>query len=145
MTWASVATVAAAVVTTAYAGYTDHQNNKYLEDQAQADANAVSAQGRVEAERIRKEKDRAQSKARAALAENGLSVNEGTSIVINDQIEQDGSYDANMAEIAGYNGSQRLRGEASVYGKNAKTALIGGAIGAASSGANTYGNTKGWK
>ncbi len=137
--------IAATVITTAYTGYTDHQNNKYLEDQAQADANAVSAQGRVEAERIRKEKDRAQSKARAALAENGLSVNEGTSIVINDQIEQDGSYDANMAEIAGYNGSQRLRGEASVYGKNAKTALIGGAIGAASSGANTYGNTKGWK
>ena len=137
--------VATAVISTSYEGYTDQQNNKYLEDQAQADANAVSAQGRVEAERIRKEKDRAQSKARAALAENGLSVNEGTSIVINDQIEQDGAYDANMAEIAGYNGSQRLKGEASVYGKNANTALVGGAIGAASSGANTYGNTKGWK
>ena len=142
MSWSAVAV---AVVTTAFAASEDHKNNKYLEKQAQADADAVSAQGRVEAERIRKEKDRAQSKARAALAENGLSVNEGTSIVINDQIEQDGAYDANMAEIAGYNGSQRLKGEASVYGKNANTALVGGAIGAASSGANTYGNTKGWK
>ena len=137
--------VATAVITTAYAGYTDHQNNKYLEDQAQADANAVSAQGRVEAERIRKEKDRAQSKARAALAENGLSVNEGTSIVINDQIEQDGAYDANMAEIAGYNGSQRLKGEASVYGKNANTALVGGALNTASAGASAYGVRGGWK
>ena len=142
MSWAAVAV---AVISTAYVGYTDHQNNKYLEDQAQADADAVSAQGRVEAERIRKEKDRAQSKARAALAENGLSVNEGTSIVINDQIEQDGAYDANMAEIAGYNGSQRLKGEASVYGKNANTALVGGAIDATANGMDMYGKRGGWK
>lgn len=142
MSWAAVAV---AVVTTAFAVSEDHKNNKYLEKQAQADADAVSAQGRVEAERIRKEKDRAQSKARAALAENGLSVNEGTSIVINDQIEQDGAYDANMAEIAGYNGSQRLKGEASVYGKNANTALVGGALNTASAGVSAYGARGGWK
>ncbi|WFP97520.1 hypothetical protein P3S51_04070 [Acinetobacter sp. ANC 7201] len=137
--------IAATVITTAYTGYTQHENNKYMEKQAQADADAVAAQGRVEAERIRKDKEKAQSKARAALAENGLSVNEGTSIVINDQIEQDGAYDANMAEIAGYNGSQRLKGEASVYGKNANTALVGGALNTASAGASAYGARGGWK
>ena len=142
MSWAAVAVAA---VSAAYAGYTQHQNSKYQEKQAEADAAAQLARGRLEAERIRKEKEKAQSRARAAAAENGLDVNEGTSIVINDQIEQDANYDANMAEITGYNSSQRLKAEASVYGKNAQTAIVSGALNTASSGMNTYGATKGWK
>ncbi len=142
MSWAAVAVAA---VSAAYAGYTQHQNSKYQEKQAEADAEAQLARGRLEAERIRKEKEKAQSRARAAAAENGLDVNEGTAVVINDQIEQDANYDANMAEITGYNSSQRLKAEASVHGKNAQTAIVSGALNTASSGMNAYGSTKGWK
>ena len=142
MSWAAVAVAA---VSAAYAGYTQHQNSKYQEKQAEADAVAQLARGRLEAERIRKEKEKAQSRARAAAAENGIDVNEGTSIVINDQIEQDANYDANMAEITGYNSSQRLKAEASVHAKNAQTAIVSGALNTASSGMNSYGANKGWK
>lgn len=144
MTWAAVAVVTT-VASAAYAGYTNYENNKYMQKQANADAEAQLARGRLEAERIRKEKEKAQSRARAAAAENGLDVNEGTSIVINDQIEQDANYDANMAEITGYNSSQRLKAEASVHAKNAQTAIVSGALNTASSGMNSYGATKGWK
>lgn len=145
MTWFAVAAAAVAAVGAAYQGYTSHENNKYQQNQAEADAEAVQAQGRLEAERIRKEKEKAQSQARAALAGNGLDVNEGTSVVINDEIEKAGNYDANIAEVTGYNSSQRLKGEASVYGKNANTALVAGAIGSANAGASSYGSTRGWK
>ena len=144
MSWAAVAVVAT-VASTAYAGYTNYQNNKHLGEQAEADAKAEQARGRLEAERIRKEKDKAQSRARAAAAGNGLDVHEGTAVVINDQIELDGNYDANMAEISGYNSSQRLKGEASVHRNNANTAIVSGALNTASSGVSTYGATKGWK
>ena len=135
MSWAAVA-AAAAVVGAAYAGYTNYQSNKHMEKQAEADAVAQLARGRLEAERIRKEKEKAQSRARAAAAENGIDVNEGTSIVINDQIELDANYDANMAEITGYNSSQRLQAEASVYGRNAMMAGITTPINMVAAGAN---------
>ena len=144
MSWAAVAAVAA-VAGTALTGYSSYQSNKHASEQAEADGKAQLARGRLEAERIRKEKEKAQSRARAAAAENGLDVNEGTSIVINDQIEQDANYDANMAEITGYNSSQRLKAEASVHAKNAQTAIVSGALNTASSGMNSYGATKGWK
>lgn len=135
----------AAVASTAMAGYSSYEQNKGMADQANADAEAQKAQGRVEAERIRREKSKVQSQARATLADNGLDVNEGTSVVINDQIEVDGSYDANMAEIAGYNASQRLKGEADIYRKNANTALVSGALNSFSSGLSAYGANGGWK
>lgn len=142
MTWVAVGIT---VVSTAYAAYTTSEQNKGMADQANADAEAQKAQGRVEAERIRREKSKVQSQARATLADNGLDVNEGTSVVINDQIEVDGSYDANMAEIAGYNASQRLKGEADIYRKNANTALVSGALNSFSSGLSAYGANGGWK
>ena len=142
MSWVAVATT---VASTAYAGYTSYQGNKHMAKQAEADAEAQLARGRLEAERIRKEKDKAQSAARAAAAGNGLDVHEGTAVVINDQIELDGNYDANMAEISGYNSSQRLKGEASVHRSNANTAIVSGALNSASSGLSMYGARGGWK
>lgn len=135
-------TVGAAVISTAIAGYSAYSSNKTASEQAEADADAVKAQGRVEAERIRKQKEKVQSAARAAAAENGLDVNEGTSVVINDQIEKDGLYDESMARLTGYNSSQRLKAEASTYSSNANTALATGALNAASSGASIK---NGWK
>ena len=131
----------AAVVSAAITAYASYSSNKTAAKQAEADADAAKAQGRVEAERIRKNKEKQQSAARAAAAENGLDVNEGTSIVINDQIERDGSYDEAMARITGYNSSQKLKGEASVYKGNANTALATGVANAVSAGASS----KGWK
>ncbi|TCB52668.1 hypothetical protein E0H80_02200 [Acinetobacter sp. ANC 4779] len=138
MSWVAAAAVAAAA-SAAITGYSSYQNNKGMQEQAEADAKATAAQGRVEAARIRKEKEKAQSTARASLAENGLDVNEGTSIVINDEIERAGNYDANMTEITGYNSSQRLKAEASQYKSNASTALAAGAANTIAAGA------KGWK
>jgi len=138
--------VAATVASTALTAYNNYENNKYQAAQAEADAEAVKGQGRVEAERIRREKNKAQSAARAAAAENGLSVNEGTAITINDSIEQAGNYDAAMSEISGFNSSQRLKAEASVYRKNANTALATGALDTISVGASGYGKVSGgWK
>ena len=135
MSWAAVAAVAA-VAGTALTGYSSYQSNKHASEQAEADGKAQLARGRLEAERIRKEKEKAQSRARAVAAENGLDVNEGTAVVINDQIEQDANYDANMAEITGYNSSQRLQAEASVYGRNAMMAGITTPINMVAAGAN---------
>lgn len=141
MSWAMVA-AAAAVAGAAITGYSSYQNNKGMAEQAEADAEAQKARGRLEAERIRKEKEKTQSAARAALAENGLDVNEGTAVVINDEIELAANYDANMAEITGYNSSQRLNAEASQFKSNANTALAVGAANAVSAGAGAKG---GWK
>uniref|UniRef100_UPI00300AADFE hypothetical protein n=1 Tax=Acinetobacter ursingii TaxID=108980 RepID=UPI00300AADFE len=136
----------AAVAATAVSAYATYESNETKSDQAQADADAAAAQGRLEAERIRKQKERVQSAARAAAAENGIAVNEGTAVTINDQIERDGQYDAAMSEIGGFNASQRLQAEASVHRKNANTAAITGALdttAAAGKGYNSYKN--GWK
>ncbi|WP_336163583.1 hypothetical protein [Acinetobacter ursingii] len=138
MSWAAVAAVAA-VAGAAISGYSAYSNGKTQSEQAQADADAAAAQGRLEAERIRKQKEKVQSAARAAAAENGLSVNEGTAVTINDQIERDGQYDAAMSEISGFNSSQRLQAESSIYKNNANTALAVGASNAVAAGA------KGWK
>lgn len=141
MSWAAVA-AAAAVVGAAVSGYSAYSSAKTQGEQAEADSDAQLAQGRLEAERIRKDKIRAQSTARAAAAENGLDVNEGNSIVINDEIEKAGNYDANIAEITGYNSSQRLKAEASQHKANANTAIYTGVANTASAG---FSAKKGWK
>ena len=138
MTWFAVAAAAAAVAGAAITGYSNYQNNKVAGEQAEADAKAEKARGRLEAERIRKEKEKTQSAARAALAQNGLDVNEGTALVINDEIEQAANYDANMAEITGYNSSQRLKAQASQFKSNANTAAATGVLNAVSAGADGY-------
>jgi len=135
--------VGAAVLSAAISGYSAYSTNKTQGEQAQADADAARANGRLEAERIRKQKEKVQSAARAQAAENGLSVNEGTAVTINDKIEQDAQYDAAMSEISGFNTSQRLKAESSIYKSNANTALATGALNAASIGA--AGPKGGWK
>lgn len=137
MSWVAVA-AAAAVASTAITGYSAYTANKTAEKQAQADANAAAAQGRLEAERIRKQKEKVQSAARAAAAGNGLDVKEGTTVVINDNIEQAANYDANMAEITGFNSSQRLQAEASQYGRNATMAAVSGVTNTVAAGASGY-------
>ncbi|MCM1957918.1 hypothetical protein NCZ17_00845 [Acinetobacter modestus] len=136
----------ASVASTALQAYNGYKDNKYQADQANADAEAAKGQGRVEAERIRNEKKKAQSAARAAVAENGLSVNDGTALTINDSIEQSANYDAAMSEISGFNSSQRLKAEASMHRKNANTALATGILDTAAQAGKGYNSYKnGWK
>jgi hypothetical protein len=144
--------VGAAVLSAAISGYSAYSTNKTQQEQAEADADASKASGRLEAERILKQKNRVQSAARAQAAENGLSVNEGTTVTINDKIEQDAQYDAALSEIAGYNASQRLRAEASIYKSNANTAAATGVLNTVSTGASGLskagagsGSKGGWK
>ncbi|HFG6953834.1 hypothetical protein [Acinetobacter baumannii] len=144
--------VGALVLSTAISGYAAYDSNKTQQEQAEADADASKASGRLEAERILKQKNRVQSAARAQAAENGLSVNEGTTVTINDKIEQDAQYDAALSEIAGYNASQRLRAEASIYKSNANTAAATGVLNTVSAGASGLskagggsGSKGGWK
>lgn len=138
MSWAAIA-AAAAVAGAAISGYSSYTANKTASKQAEADADAAAGQGRVEAERIRKQKEKVQSAARAAAAENGLDVNEGVAIIVNDQIEVDGNYDAEMAKVNGFNQSQKLLSESKVFKNNANTAAAVGALNTVSAGAN------GWK
>lgn len=148
MSWMAAVAAAAAVAGAAITGYSNYQNNKAAGEQAEADADAEKARGRLEAERIRKEKEKTQSAARAALAQNGLDVNEGTALVINDEIEQAANYDANMAEVTGYNSSQRLKAQASQFKNNANTAAATGVLNTVSAGAGGYSDLaqkKGWK
>ncbi|WHP06931.1 hypothetical protein QLH32_05545 [Acinetobacter corruptisaponis] len=136
----------ASVASTAISAYSMYQNNKTQGEQAEADADAARSQGRLEAERIRSQKEKTQSAARAALAQNGLDVGEGTAVTINDRIERDAEYDAAMSEIAGFNASQRLQAEASVHRKNANTAAITGALDTMSKVGDGYVKYKnGWK
>lgn len=144
MTWAAVA-AATAFAGAAINGYSSYQANQAAAKQAQADANAQEAQGRLEAERIRKEKEKAQSIARAAVAENGLDVNEGVALVINDDIERRGNYDAEIAKIMGYNASQQLRAAASVHRHNARASALSGAAGAAYVFTDYKAKKNGWK
>lgn len=144
MTWGTVAAVAAAVGA-AISGYSSYTANKTASKQAEADAEAVKGQGRVEAERIRKQKEKFQSAARAAAADNGLDVNEGIAVTINDQIEQDGNYDAAMAKVNGFNTSQRLLAESSVFKQNANANAAAGVIGAASAITSYKAKKNGWK
>lgn len=144
----SAATVAAVAATagTALTAYSAYETNRTAQKQAQADADATAARGRLEADRILKQKEKQQSTARASAADNGLDVNEGTAIKINDEIENAGQYDAEIAKQTGYNASQRLQAQANQYGTNATTALVSGAVNTtatATKGYNTY--TNGWK
>lgn len=141
MTWAAVA-AAAAVASAAISGYAAYSSNKTAAEQAEADASAQASRGRLEAERILKQKTKQQSMARAAAAANGLDVNEGTALKINDEIEKAGQYDAEIARQTGYNASQRLMAQADQYGKNANTALASGALNTVSAGVSAK---KGWK
>lgn len=137
----AIAAVASAAGT-AIAGYSAYTNSKTASKQAEADADAARSQGRLEAERIRKQKEKTQSAARAALAQNGLNVGEGTAVTINDTIERDAGYDAAMSEISGFNSSQRLKAEASIYNRNANTAAATGALNTVSAGVSAK---NGWK
>lgn len=136
------AAAALPALATMFGAYSSYQQSSTSAKQANADARAQAGRGRLEAERILKQKEKQQSTARAAAAGNGLDVNEGTVVKINDEIEQSAQYDAEIAKINGYNASQRLQAQASQHKSNASFTALAGAANTASEGYSAY---KGWK
>ena len=124
MSWVAVG-VAVTAVAAGYGAYTQKQQGDYTKDQANADAEAMRGQARLEAERIQKQKEMVRSAARAQAAENGLSVNRGTAVVIDEQISYDANTDAWMTRLTGQSNANRM----SVYGSNEKKVNNAAAIG----------------
>lgn len=124
MSWVAVG-VAVTAVAAGYGAYTQHQQGSYAKDQANADAEAMQGQARLEAERIQKQKAATRSAARAAAAESGLSVNDGLSVTIDEQISQDADMDAWMTRLNGQSNANRM----SVFGSNEKKVNNAAAIG----------------
>ena len=137
MTWA-VAAYAVMAAAAAYSAYNSYENNKMMQKQANNDAAARQSQARLEAERIRNQVEKQRSAALAAAAENGLDVNEGTPVVIDQTIKEDGEYDAWLTELGGVSQANRLRGDAHNYGAAANSALVGGALNVASAAMSGY-------
>lgn len=138
---AAVANVASSVI----GGVGAYQEGKAQNKQAQADAAAQQANGRLEAERIRKQAKLQQGAAMAAAAENGLDVNTGTPTVINDQIAQDSEQDAWMAILGSNQQANQTRADGKNAAKRGRTALAMGMLNAGASAGNSYSKWKGAK
>jgi len=143
------ATVASSVLAGGAAIAQGQQQKKmanYQAAQADADADAVRAAGRVEAARIRKAGRQQASQANAALAASGVEVGEGTALRITSDITGDAEQDAMTTIFNGNNAGARYNAQAQadrISGSNAATA---GYINAGSSllagGAKAF---SGWK
>ncbi|MGM0512986.1 MAG: hypothetical protein ACQER3_09910 [Pseudomonadota bacterium] len=97
----------------------------YQAAQANADADAARAAGRVEADRIRKAGRQQASQANAALAASGVETGEGTALRITSDITGDAEQDAYTTIINGMNTGARYNAQAQadrISGKNAATA-----------------------
>lgn len=103
--------------------------------EAKADAQAVMGSGRLEADRIRKLGERQRSSARAALAANGVKVDEGMGDMIQTDITQRSEQDALTAVLNASYQARKIRAE----GRNA---LVGSVLRGAGQAASAYG---GWK
>lgn len=136
MSWIAVGV---AVASAAYGAYTQKQQGDYAKDQANADAEAMRGQVRLEAERIQKQKEMVRSAARAQAAENGLSVDSGTAVVIDEQISYDANTDAWMTRLTGQSNANRM----SVYGSNEKKVNNAAAIGTVLQAAGSIASLKG--
>jgi hypothetical protein len=133
------AALALSLGATAFGAYNAIAQGNAQQAQSKNDAAAAAANGRLEADQIRKQAKAAKGSAMAALAANGLDVNQGVSTVINDQITQDSESDAWMAILGGQSQSRRLTADgknAALAGRNAATStIINGASTAMSMGA----------
>lgn len=138
MSWGLVA-VGIAAASAAYGAYTQHQQGSYAKDQANADAEAMRGQARLEAERIQKQKEATRSAARAAIAENGLSVSDGLAVTIDEQISHDADVDAWMTRLNGQSNANRM----AVFGSNEKKINNAAAVGTVLQAASSIAGMKG--
>lgn len=142
------ALIASAVVgagSALYSGYTQHQMGKAQEAQSNADAAAAEANGRLEAEKIRKQAAAVKSSAQAAAAENGLNVNDGVSTVINDQITRDSEEDAWLSILGAKDRGTRLRADGKAAAQAGRNAAVGSVLQAGGSALSGYSDVKKWQ
>jgi len=138
MSWIAFG-VAVTAVSAGYGAYTQYQQGSYAKAQANADAEAMRGQARLEAERIQKQKATVRSAARAQAAENGLNVNEGSAVVIDQQISYDADTDAWMTRLTGQSNANRM----AVFGSNEKKVNNAAAIGTVLQAAGSIAGMKG--
>lgn len=139
MSWIATAGYIIAAAGAAYSAYSSVQQGNYAKDQANADAEAMKGQARLEAERIQKQKEETRSAARAAAAESGLSVSDGLAVTIDEQISQDANMDAWMTRLNGQSNANRM----SVFGSNEKKVNNAAAIGTVLQTAGSIASMKG--
>jgi hypothetical protein len=140
--------VASAVVSAGSAIQSGRQQKafaNYQADQAEADAAAEKGAALVRAERIRSIARKTRGSARADLAAAGVSVGEGTPLLIEEDIIKRGEEDALIGIDDAQDAASRLRAQASGLRMQGNQAQTAGYINAASS-ALAAGNTyNGWK
>lgn len=85
----------------------------YQADQAEADARAEKAAAEVRASRIRDMVEEQRGAARAAIAASGVEVNEGTPVLIDQEITRRGEEDAVLEILGGQAAMERGYGYAS--------------------------------
>ena len=135
MSWAVVAVT---VVTAAVGAYSQHQQGKYVAEQAQADADAEAGRARLEAERIRKEERKARSAAAAQAAENGLDLSVGSPVVIDQEIAYSAEQDAWMTRLTGQSNAARIASQGAAEKKLSDTQAAGTLLQAAASSYSGY-------
>jgi hypothetical protein len=94
-------------------------------------ARQVEDQAEQEADRIRRAGRKTSGAARAQMAANGVNVNAGTSLLIEDEIEHDSERDAQMTLLTGKRRGDAARfagGQAAARGVNAQYASSLGAV-----------------
>lgn len=148
-TGVEIAAIGASVLAAGGAVYSGQQQKKmsnYQAAQAEADAKAVQAAARVEADRIRKAGRAQAAAARASLAGSGVETGEGTALRITSDITRDAEQDAYQTILNGINQGARLNSQAQadrISGKNASTSgYISAGSSLLSAGGTTY---NGWK
>ena len=101
-------------------------------DQADADADAETGAARVRAEKIRKAGKRQAAASRASLAASGVNVDLGTSVLINDNINEGAEKDALTGIDNSKDAASRLRNQAALLNISGSNAQTAGVINAAS-------------
>lgn len=125
MGWVAVAGAALSLLGSVKQGQSAQSMANYQAEQANADADAARAAGRVEADRIRKAGRQQASQANAALAASGVETGEGTALRITSDITGDAEQDAYTTIINGINTGARYNAQAQadrISGKNAAQA-----------------------
>lgn len=113
--------LALTLVATGVSAYSTYQQGRTQEDfanyeaaQAEADARATKAEGKVEAERLRKAGQRATAEANASLAASGQDLASAGAIGINREITRGAEEDAYFALLGGDNRAARLNAGATM-------------------------------
>lgn len=107
------ASTALAAFSAVQGGRAQKQQADYQAEQAEADARAEKAAAEIRASRIRDLVEEQRGTARAAIAASGVEVNEGTPVLIDQEITRRGEEDAVLEILGGQAALERGYGYAS--------------------------------